>query len=45
MTEQDYINEQDYLRYVARERALRFKELMEQARREDGMYGYSQSHC
>jgi hypothetical protein len=41
MTEQDYISEQDYLRYVARERAARFKELMEQARREDGMYGYA----
>lgn len=45
MTEQEYNDAQDYLRYVARERALRFKEIIEQARREDGMYGYSQSHC
>jgi hypothetical protein len=40
MTEQQYYDEQDYLRYIARERAARFKELIEQARREDGMYGY-----
>jgi hypothetical protein len=41
MTEQEYYDEQEYLRYVARVRALRFKEMIEKIRKEDGMYGYA----